>query len=168
MGHLIGNHTYTHPDLTKLVKDGREGVVQEVVRTHKLIQDFVGDGPLMFRPPSGAWDQAVCEAVNSAGEMEHYLGPITCDVICFDWDLGKERFETVWNVSNCQGYLISELQRLQKGVVLLHDGSADQIHTDAHSRREQQVYELTKWLVGWLKRENYKFVGLEELVKVGG
>jgi hypothetical protein len=26
------------------------------------------------------------------------------------------------------------------------------------------VYELTKWLVRWLKRENYEFVGLDRLM----
>ncbi|MGA2440083.1 MAG: polysaccharide deacetylase family protein [Tepidisphaeraceae bacterium] len=165
LGHLIGNHTFTHPDLTELVKDGQEGVVQEVVRTHKLIRDFVADGPLVFRPPSGAWNQATCRAVNSAKEMEQYFGPITCDVLCFDWDLGKQRDGTVWNISHCQGYLISQLRTLGKGVVLLHDSTSEEIHTDVHIRREQQVYELTKWLVGWLRGENFKFVGLDELLR---
>jgi peptidoglycan/xylan/chitin deacetylase (PgdA/CDA1 family) len=164
LGHLIGNHTFTHPDLAELVKEGDERVVREVVQTHKLIREFVADGPLVFRPPFGGWNQTACRAVNSAKEMEYYLGPITCDILCFDWDLGKQRDGTVWNVSNCQGYLISQLRGLGKGVVLLHDGSAEKVHTDAHGRREQQVYELTKWLVGWLRHENYKFVGLEDLL----
>jgi len=164
LGHLIGNHTLTHPDLTELVKDGDERVVEEVVQTHELIRDFIPDGPPVFRPPFGAWNQAACKAVNSAKEMEHYIGPITWDVICFDWDLGKQRDGTVWTISHCQGYLISQLRMLKKGIVLLHDGSSERIQTDAHSRREQQVYELTKWLIGWLQRENYKFVGLEDLL----
>jgi peptidoglycan/xylan/chitin deacetylase (PgdA/CDA1 family) len=164
LGHLIGNHTFTHPNLTELVKEGDERVVREVVQTHNLIREFVAGGPLVFRPPFGAWNKSTCGAVNSAKEMEDYVGPIRWDLHCCDWDLGKQRAGTVWNVSHCQGYLISQLQSLGKGIILLHDSAAEKVHTEAHSRREQQVYELTKWLVGWLRQENYKFVGLEDLL----
>jgi peptidoglycan/xylan/chitin deacetylase (PgdA/CDA1 family) len=162
LGHIIGNHTYTHPHLTELEP---ERVVEEVVRTHELIRPFTGDGPLFFRPPYGDWNAAVCRAMNSGPEMQPYVGPIDCDVLCFDWDLGKPRDGTIWSVSHCQGYLISRLRALRKGVMLLHDGSADKNHTDAHARREEQVFELTKWLVGWLRGEKFRFVGLDELVR---
>jgi len=38
LGHLIGNHTFTHPSLTQLVTESEDRVVDEVVRTHQLIR----------------------------------------------------------------------------------------------------------------------------------
>lgn len=165
LGHLIGNHTFTHPYLAHLAKESEQQVVDEVVRTHELIREFTAGGPLFFRPPYLSWDRETCEIVNSADEMKPYIGPIGCDVMCFDWDLGKKRNGVPWGVSQCQDYLESRLRKLEKGVILLHDGSADKNHTEAYARRERQVLELTHWLVGWLKEENYKFVGLEETVR---
>jgi peptidoglycan/xylan/chitin deacetylase (PgdA/CDA1 family) len=164
LGHMIANHTYTHPFLTELVKEGEEPVRRELVRTHELISKLVGEGPLLFRPPFGAWNEAVCRAANSAGEMEKYRGPIMCDIHCFDWDLGKERDGILWDVPHCQQHLMGQFQKLQKGILLLHDGSSAMFQTEVHARREEQVYQLVKWLVGWLKHEKYQFVGLDDLM----
>jgi peptidoglycan/xylan/chitin deacetylase (PgdA/CDA1 family) len=165
LGHLIGNHTFTHPSLTALISQDEDRVVEEVVRTHHLIREFVGDGPLLFRPPFLHWNPAVCRAINGAQEMRPYVGPIMLDVHGFDWDLGKQRDGVLWNVSHCLGHIVGQLRKLGKGVVLLHDGSAEKVHTPAHSRREQQVHELTQSLVDWLLREKFQFIGLDDVVK---
>jgi peptidoglycan/xylan/chitin deacetylase (PgdA/CDA1 family) len=167
LGHLIGNHTFTHPYLTELIKQGDEPVARELVSTHALIKDVVGGVPLVFRPPFGAWDPSVCQSINWAEEMWDYVGPIMCDVHCFDWDLGKMRDGILWDVAACQEHLIGQFQKLNKAVVLLHDGSAGKDQTDFARRREEQVYELTKWLVGWLKGERYRFVALDDLLAKG-
>jgi peptidoglycan/xylan/chitin deacetylase (PgdA/CDA1 family) len=167
LGHLIGNHTFTHPSLTDLIRAGPDRVVDEVVRTHYLIREFVGDGPLLFRPPFLHWNPDVCRAINSAQEMRPYLGPILLDVHGFDWELGKQRDGVPWDVSHCLGHIVGQLRKLGKGVVLLHDGSAEKVHTAAHSRREQQVHELTQSLVHWLAGEKFQFVGLDDVVAAG-
>jgi peptidoglycan/xylan/chitin deacetylase (PgdA/CDA1 family) len=164
MGHLIGNHTFTHPNLADLIKEDKERVVGELVDAHRIIRDFVGEAPLLFRPPFLGWNQAVWKTLKPINEMKKYHGPIGCDVMCCDWDIGRQRDGGVWTRAHFQGHLLGQLRLLEKGVVLLHDSSADKILNEANYRREQEVFELTKWLVGWLKRENYGFVGLDELV----
>jgi peptidoglycan/xylan/chitin deacetylase (PgdA/CDA1 family) len=55
-GHQIGNHTWNHPDLTKLPD---EEVKSQLDRTSALIRATIGTSPTTFRPPYGAVDQRV-------------------------------------------------------------------------------------------------------------
>src|SRR5690606_9438289 len=48
-GHCIGNHSETHPRLTRLSEDE---VRREVLRTDERIAEFLGE-PKVFRPPYG-------------------------------------------------------------------------------------------------------------------
>jgi len=50
-GHVIGNHTYTHPKLTEL---SDEAYHQEIQKADQLIQELVGYKPKFFRPTYGA------------------------------------------------------------------------------------------------------------------
>jgi peptidoglycan/xylan/chitin deacetylase (PgdA/CDA1 family) len=54
-GHRIGNHSYSHPNLTTL---GAADVETEIVRTEAVIKAYLGDHKL-FRPPYGAHNATV-------------------------------------------------------------------------------------------------------------
>lgn len=62
-GHVIGNHTFTHPNLKTL---GREQIKDELRRTHDLICEITGECKL-FRPPYGAYNSVVGEALQELG-----------------------------------------------------------------------------------------------------
>lgn len=49
-GHLIGNHTYSHCDLSKLSEEEAE---TEILRTDRLVKDLTGSSPWLLRPPFG-------------------------------------------------------------------------------------------------------------------
>lgn len=58
-GHLIGNHSYSHVQLTKA---GERAVCQAVDRTSQMIEDITGERPQYFRPPYGDWNENLeCE-----------------------------------------------------------------------------------------------------------
>lgn len=59
-GHAIGNHTFSHPYLTKL---SAPDVRKEMDRTDAAILAATGSAPAMMRPPYGAADAAVQAAV---------------------------------------------------------------------------------------------------------
>lgn len=59
-GHAIGNHTYSHPYLTKLTS---AAVKNEMDRTDAAIRAATGSAPLLMRPPYGAADATVQAAV---------------------------------------------------------------------------------------------------------
>jgi len=49
-GHLIGNHTYLHRDISKIKTDE---IKDELQRTQSIIEKVIGLKPTMFRPPHG-------------------------------------------------------------------------------------------------------------------
>ena len=53
-GHEIGNHTWTHPQLSKLSDDR---VNFEISKTQNVIKDISGYTPTLLRPPYGAITQ---------------------------------------------------------------------------------------------------------------
>lgn len=55
-GHELGNHSYTHPDLSKL-SDTK--IKAEIDLTNKYIQAASGQMPTVFRPPYGAKNERV-------------------------------------------------------------------------------------------------------------
>lgn len=50
-GHEVGNHTWTHPTLSRL---GNQRFLTEIDRTQQVIFDTVGHIPVTMRPPYGA------------------------------------------------------------------------------------------------------------------
>lgn len=55
-GHEIGNHSWSHPFLTRLPL---AGVTEEVSRTDTLLRDITGHVPNTLRPPYGAENRAI-------------------------------------------------------------------------------------------------------------
>ncbi|MEK0097907.1 polysaccharide deacetylase family protein, partial [Streptomyces sp. A475] len=55
-GHIIGNHTWTHPLLTKMPCSA---VRSEIGRTCEIVDDTIGESPAWFRAPYGAWNRNV-------------------------------------------------------------------------------------------------------------
>ncbi|MCX6376420.1 MAG: polysaccharide deacetylase family protein, partial [Armatimonadetes bacterium] len=64
-GHVIGNHTYNHPNLTTIPD---EEVVSQLQRADDIIYGIAGHRTRpFFRPPSGQRDARVLAAAQSAG-----------------------------------------------------------------------------------------------------
>lgn len=57
-GHLIGNHSFSHRDLTNL---SRIGIFRELEITNILIKEITGSRPNIFRPPFGEMDHRVID-----------------------------------------------------------------------------------------------------------
>ena len=75
-GHLIGNHSFSHVQLTKA---GADAVCQAVDRTSRIIQGITGERPQYMRPPYGDWNE----------ELECRVGMTTVlwSVDSLDWKL---------------------------------------------------------------------------------
>lgn len=50
MGFLIGNHTYSHANLTEL-SEGEQ--LKEIVRVNEMVEEITGERPVFFRAPFG-------------------------------------------------------------------------------------------------------------------
>ena len=55
-GHLIGNHTYDHADISKL---SDEKNCEELQKTNDLVKQITGHGTAYVRPPFGNWKDSM-------------------------------------------------------------------------------------------------------------
>lgn len=64
-GHEIANHSYSHPDFTKLTKDE---IHSELQQTTSVFEKMIGQkGSPLFRPPFGYWNKNLLEAAGQLG-----------------------------------------------------------------------------------------------------
>lgn len=73
-GHLIGNHTYSHMQLTTA---NREEFKEELIKTNEVIKEITGQDVVYVRPPYGAWDKSI--------EAELNMFPVLWTVDPLDW-----------------------------------------------------------------------------------
>ena len=57
-GHEIGNHSTTHPHMSKLSK---EQIINELKTTGDKIKKITGKDPVVFRPPFGDYNNLLIE-----------------------------------------------------------------------------------------------------------
>ncbi|GAA3764692.1 polysaccharide deacetylase family protein [Streptomyces tremellae] len=116
-GHLIGNHTWTHPELPK---QSRAKTKDEMGRTSEIIERTTGSAPRWFRAPYGSWNAYTYQLGAGLG-----MEPLAWYVDTMDWSepgAGK--------------IVRSVLDGLGPGrVVLSHDGGGVRGQTVAALRR---------------------------------
>jgi peptidoglycan-N-acetylglucosamine deacetylase len=134
-GHVVGNHTFTHPLL--IFKSAAE-IRKELSDCRRALQDAIGEHSNLFRPPFGGRRPAALRIVRELG-----LEPVMWNVTGYDWNAPPaaviER-----KVSN---------QIHGGNVILLHDGGHKQMGAD----RSQTVL-ATDHLITRYKAEGYEFV----------
>jgi peptidoglycan/xylan/chitin deacetylase (PgdA/CDA1 family) len=75
-GHEIANHSWSHPDFTKLSAAERKS---QITRTTAALEK-IGITPRWFRPPYGAFDKSVVKSSQGCG-----LKPVLWSVDPLDW-----------------------------------------------------------------------------------
>ncbi len=133
-GHVVGNHTFTHPLLT--FKSGAE-IRQELSACHSALQDAIGEHSNLFRPPFGGRRPAVLRIARELG-----LQPVMWNVTGYDWNAPPA------------AVIERKVTRQIRGgnVVLLHDGG----HRAMSADRSQTVLATEK-LIERYKAEGYEF-----------
>ncbi|NUO40687.1 MAG: polysaccharide deacetylase family protein [Streptomyces sp.] len=76
-GHIVGNHTWSHPLLTRL---SRGRIRSEMERTSDVIEEAYGERPQWFRAPYGAWNRAAFQLGSELG-----MEPLAWSVDTLDW-----------------------------------------------------------------------------------
>ena len=99
-GHLIGNHTYSHMQLTK---KSREDFKEELVRTNEVIEEITGVEVEYVRPPYGSWYKSF--------EAELNMIPVLWTIDPLDW------------CSSNVGYITDRVVKKagENEIILMHD-----------------------------------------------
>lgn len=118
-GHLIGNHTTSHPWLPLL---SPRRVSNELAFCNATIEDAIGQPVRFFRPPHGARRPDVLGAARSLG-----LTPVLWNAMGFDWRpvLTAEKI-----AAHLARGIARNQQRGQGSNLLLHDGGHRRIGVD--------------------------------------
>ena len=99
-GHLIGNHTYSHIQLTKT---NREIFREELIKTNEILKEITGEEVQYVRPPYGSWDKSF--------EKELNMFPVLWNVDPLDWCSG--------NVSCIVEKIVNKTG--ENDIILMHD-----------------------------------------------
>lgn len=99
-GHLIGNHTYSHIQLTK---QNRKQFREELVKTNGIISGITGEEIVFVRPPYGSWDKAFEEELN--------MFPVLWSIDPLDW--------CTKDADNVARRVVSKAK--ENAVILMHD-----------------------------------------------
>ncbi|MFI3212979.1 MAG: polysaccharide deacetylase family protein [Eubacteriales bacterium] len=99
-GHLIGNHTYSHIQLTA---ENEDIYKEEILYTNSLLEEIIGKETLFIRPPYGVWNEEYEEDLN--------MFPVLWTVDPLDW--------CTLNANTVFTRVINEVK--ENDIILLHD-----------------------------------------------
>lgn len=142
-GHVVGNHTWTHPVL--LLKSPAK-VREELTATNKALEDILGERVEYFRPPFGARRPDVLRTARELGMV-----PVMWNAMGFDW-----KPTTAEQVRKNLARGIERNRRRGVGSnLLLHDGGQAGIGEDRWHTVKATADLLEEW------KERVRFVTVD-------
>ncbi|RYX81282.1 glycosyltransferase [bacterium] len=155
-GHEIGNHSFYHPDLSK-VSNARAGF--EINATQRAIECITGHATTLFRAPYDSDMEP--QTIEQAATLQRATGlgyrAIGNAIDPQDWNPtlvdreGHTRFRTARDIEDD---IWSDVHTGEGNIVLLHDAGGDRANT---------ITALEK-IVPRLQQEGYKFVSVSALM----
>jgi peptidoglycan/xylan/chitin deacetylase (PgdA/CDA1 family) len=149
-GHLVGNHTMTHP---VLLGQSPKEIREELAGCNASIEDATGESVQFFRPPHGARCRDVLRAARELG-----LTPVMWNVTGRDWtSLTPEEI-----LHRIQRKVRINQRRKKSSNILLHDGGQAHLGVD----RSRTIEATRRLLESWSQRE-HQFVTVEKWANQG-
>lgn len=136
-GDVVGNHTWTHPELIKL---SSPAVRYQLQSTSNELQAVTGVSSTIFRPPYGEFNRSIQSTAASLG-----LSTILWNVDPKDWSLPGT------NV------IISRVLHFAHNgsIILMHDGGGNRLQTVA----------ALPTIITLLKQQGFQFVTIPRLIQ---
>jgi peptidoglycan/xylan/chitin deacetylase (PgdA/CDA1 family) len=142
-GHVVGNHTFTHP---LLIFKSEAQTRTELLECRSALHDAIGEHSKLFRPPFGGRRPATLRIARELG-----LQTVMWNVTGYDWNAPPA------------AVLEKKVERQMRGgdVILLHDGG----HRAMGADRAQTVI-ATDNLIRRYKDQRYEFGTVEEIASL--
>ncbi len=141
-GHVVANHTFSHPNLIFLPEARVQAEIQDC---ECALADAVGQHSNLFRPPFGGRRPASLRMARSLG-----LQPIMWNITGWDWKAPSADYIEQKIASRIRG----------GDVILLHDGGHERMGTD----RSHTVSACDR-VITRCKAEGYEFVTIPEMME---
>lgn len=135
-GHIIGNHTWSHPQLTKI---SDQKIVAELQRTNDIVEKEIGKKMLLFRPPYGATNSRVRKLAKDHGFLI-----INWSVDTNDWRGNSG--PTIEGIVKTQ---------ISNGGIILQHNAGDKL---------QGTVDALPNIIKFLRDQNYQLVTVDQLL----
>lgn len=138
-GHVIGNHTYWHPELTKT---GVQNMEWEIKKNEQEIQNVLDIKTNLFRAPYGALTEKHVQKLDELG----YYG--------IGWSIDTED----WRSLSAKEIKQNVINRLHPGAIVL-------MHSAGHWTQDLSgTAEALDEIIPLLKQKGYTFVTIPEMI----
>ena len=136
-GHIVGNHTYHHPDMSKI--STKEAFAEELESLEALYEETVGQSMAKYyRPPQGIYSETNLQMAHDLGYQTFFWSLAYVDWYQDDQPTKEEAFEKL-------------IPRIHPGAVVL-------LHNTSQTNAEILDELLTKW-----EERGYTFHPVSEL-----
>ncbi|NQT95389.1 MAG: polysaccharide deacetylase family protein [Candidatus Omnitrophica bacterium] len=142
-GHLIGNHTYDHPHLSRLKPDE---IRWQAEKSENIFKEVLGIKPKLFRPPYGDYND---EAKSILEEKKYTI---------VDWDM--DCYSRDWRDISSDEIVDIATKKAQDGsILLLHDG-----RNIRETGVRKNAVEALPGIIRVLRKRGFDIVRLDELL----
>jgi cellulose synthase/poly-beta-1,6-N-acetylglucosamine synthase-like glycosyltransferase/peptidoglycan/xylan/chitin deacetylase (PgdA/CDA1 family) len=153
-GHEIGNHTFTHPDISEISNASMD---IELNLTERLFAAELGVQPLYFRPPYSIDQEPDTNDQAAPAERIQNLGYVIVGdkIDTDDWD--ERPRKTPQEITDSVFQQISDMQTrswMRGSIILLHDGGGDR----------QATVDALPVLIRTLRERGYTIVPVSQLM----
>ena len=136
-GHIVGNHTYHHPDMSKIADPA--SFQKEMTSLEELFKNTTGqEMPKYYRPPQGKYSQSNLQMANEMGYKTVFWS-----LAYVDWYVDKQP---------------TPKEAFQKLIPRIHPGAVVLLHSTSKTNCDILDELLTKW-----EAEGYTFGTLDQL-----
>lgn len=140
-GHIVGNHTYHHPDMSKI--GDMASFQQEIGAVEEKFRQITGqDMPKYYRPPQGKFNESNLKMAQELGYQT-----IFWSLAYVDWYTDKQP---------------TQEEAYQKLLPRIHPGAIVLLHVTSQTNGEIMDELLTKW-----EEQGYTFGTLDQLTAQG-
>ncbi len=136
-GHIVANHTYHHPDMSKI--STKEAFQKELSDLEKLYTEITGETmPKYYRPPQGKYSEANLQMAKELGYRTFFWS-----LAYVDWYQDKQPTQD---------------EAFKKLLGRIHPGAVVLLHSTSSTNAQILDELLTKW-----EEMGYSFHSIEEL-----
>lgn len=136
-GHIIGNHSYHHPDFSVMTK---QAIKKELETLEQAVAEISNQKEMKYlRPPRGIFNEQSLKWSNELGYIHIF------------WSLAFND----WNINQQKGWKYAYDQMMEQ----IHPGAIVLLHTVSSDNAEALPQVITE-----LKKQGYTFKSLDDLV----
>lgn len=137
-GHIVGNHTYSHPDMSMISSE--ETFRKELESLEKLYEETTGEKMMkIYRPPQGRYSEQNLMMANEMGYTTVFWS-----LAYVDWYEDQQP---------------SKEEAFKKLIPRVHPGAIILLHSTSETNANVLDELITKW-----KEQGYEFDSLDEMV----